>query len=157
MNLLWDDFEWFCFQISNDTKYFFSRPRHGDQGLIVGVVFYLQIWNKKQHIIISRVISGHMGPMYIETSSLSIYLSIYIYIYIYIYIVHVNFLFFWSIFVCCHTTYLTVRRTCCGINSCYLSSHISYFIFALCPFFFFFFFYWNSLCISLSTNIICLS
>ena len=32
------------------------------------MVFYFQIWNKKEHnIIISRVISSHMGPMYNET------------------------------------------------------------------------------------------
>ena len=41
---------------------------HCDRGLIVVIVYYFQIWNKKDHnIIISRVISSHMGPMYIET------------------------------------------------------------------------------------------
>ena len=52
-----------------DTKYIFlSCPRHCDQGLIVVIVYYFQIWNKKEHnIIISRVIESHMSPMYIET------------------------------------------------------------------------------------------
>ena len=61
--------EWYCLQISSDAKYFFlSWPRCGDQGLIVVIVYYFQIWNKKEHnIIISRVISSHMVPMYIET------------------------------------------------------------------------------------------
>ena len=41
---------------------------HCDQGLIVVIVYYFQIWNKKEHNIISRkVITSHMGPMYIET------------------------------------------------------------------------------------------
>ena len=40
-----------------------------------------QIWNKnKRNIIISRVISSHMSPIYIETP----YIYIYIYIYIYV-------------------------------------------------------------------------
>ena len=63
---VWDDF---CLQISSDAKYFFfSCPRHCDQGLIVVIVYYFQIWNKKKHnIIISWVISSHIGPMYIKT------------------------------------------------------------------------------------------
>ena len=59
-------FEWFCLQISSDTKY------------LVVIVYYFQIRNKKEHyIIISRVISSHLGPMYIETPyiyTLNIYL-----------------------------------------------------------------------------------
>ena len=35
--------------------------------LIVVIVYNFQTWNKKEHIISSRVISSHMGPMYIET------------------------------------------------------------------------------------------
>ena len=32
------------------------------------IVYYFQIWNKKErNIIISRVIGSHMGPLYIET------------------------------------------------------------------------------------------
>ena len=51
-------FEWLCFQISSDTKYFFVSR---DGGLIVFIVYYFQIWNKKEHnIIISRVISSHI-------------------------------------------------------------------------------------------------
>ena len=45
-----------------------SCPRHCDQGLIVVILYYFQIWNKKEHnIIISKFISSHMGLMYIET------------------------------------------------------------------------------------------
>ena len=59
-------FEWFCLEISSEAKYFIlSCPRHCDQGLIVVIVYYFDIWNKKErNIIISRVISSHMGPMY---------------------------------------------------------------------------------------------
>ena len=70
MHLFWDSFEWFCLQISSDAKYFFLLDKHCDRGLIVVIVYYFQIWNKKEHnIIISRAISGHMGgvPIYIET------------------------------------------------------------------------------------------
>ena len=43
-----DSFEWFCLQISSDANYFFLfGPRHCDQGLIVIIVYYFQIWNKK--------------------------------------------------------------------------------------------------------------
>ena len=61
--------EWFCLQISSDTKYFvLFGPRHCQQGLIVVIVYYFQIWNKKEHnSIYSRVISSYMGPMNIET------------------------------------------------------------------------------------------
>ena len=64
-----DSFEWFCHQISSHTKYFrLSCSRHCDQELIVVIVYYFQIWNKKEHnIIISKVFSSHMGPMYIAT------------------------------------------------------------------------------------------
>ena len=66
LHLFWDSFEWFCFQVSCDAKYFSSR--HCDRGLIVVIIYYFQIWNKREHsIIISRVISSHMGPMFIET------------------------------------------------------------------------------------------
>ena len=63
------DIEWFCLQIINDAKYFFiSCPRHFDRRLIVVIVYYFQIGYKKEHnIIISRVISSHMAPMYIVT------------------------------------------------------------------------------------------
>ena len=41
---------------------------HCDLELIFVIVYYFQIWNKKEHnIIISRVISSHMGSVYIET------------------------------------------------------------------------------------------
>ena len=50
-----------------------------DWGLIVVIVYYFQIWSKKEHnIIISRVINSHMGPMYIEIPYIfNLYNSIY--------------------------------------------------------------------------------
>ena len=45
-----------------------SFARHCDWGLIVVMIYYFQIWNKQEHIIIiSKVISSHMGLMYSET------------------------------------------------------------------------------------------
>ena len=69
LNLFGDSFEWFCLQISWDAKYFFlSCPKHCDLGFLVVIEYYFQIWNKKEsNIIISRTISSHMGPMYIDT------------------------------------------------------------------------------------------
>ena len=59
---------------------FLSHARHYEQKLIVVIVHYYQIWNKKEHKIINTwVISSQMDFMYIEI------LHIYIYIYIYIY------------------------------------------------------------------------
>ena len=48
---------------------------HFDQRLIVFIVYYFQIRNKKEHniIISSRLISNHMGPMYLETPYVRIY------------------------------------------------------------------------------------
>ena len=41
--------------------------RHCDQGLIVVIVYYFQIGNKKEHnTIISRVISSYTSPIYIK-------------------------------------------------------------------------------------------
>ena len=69
LHLFWDSFLWNCLQISSDAKcYSLSCPRHCHWELIVFIVYNFQIWNKKEHnIIISRVISSDMGPMYIET------------------------------------------------------------------------------------------
>ena len=54
----------FNLQISSDARCFFLFwPRHCDQGLIVLIEYFFQIWIKKDHTIIS----SHMGPMYIET------------------------------------------------------------------------------------------
>ena len=50
--------------------FFLSSPRHCNLELIVVVVYYFQIENKKEHIIISRII---MGPMYIETLKIYIF------------------------------------------------------------------------------------
>ena len=77
-------FEWICFQINSDGKYFFfSCPKNCDQGLIVVIVYYFQIW-------LSRVISSHMGPMYIETPYIYMCMCLYVYIcacfYIYVYV-----------------------------------------------------------------------
>ena len=48
LHLFWDSFEWFCFQISSNAKYFFLYcPRHCDRGLIFVKVYYFQVWNKK--------------------------------------------------------------------------------------------------------------
>ena len=60
----------FCPPKSNDGKYFFcSCLKHWDQGLIIIIVYYCIILytKKEQNIIISRVISSHMGPIYTET------------------------------------------------------------------------------------------
>ena len=52
---------------------FLSCPKHCNQGLIVVIIYYFQIWNKKEHnIIINRVISSHMGSMYIETPCINV-------------------------------------------------------------------------------------
>ena len=69
----------FCLQISCDAKYFFhSCSRSSEQGLIVVIVYYFQIWNQKErNIIICRVISNHITHVYWDT--------LYIYMYIYIY------------------------------------------------------------------------
>ena len=48
--------------------FFFSCLSPCDQGLIIVIVYYFQIWNKKEHnTIISWVIVSYMVPMYIET------------------------------------------------------------------------------------------
>ena len=45
----------FCLQIGNNTKYFFlPYPRPCDQGLIVFIVYYFQIWNKKTNTTLKR-------------------------------------------------------------------------------------------------------
>ena len=42
-------FEWFCLQISCDTKYFpLLSKAMCEQWLIVVIVYYFQIWNKKK-------------------------------------------------------------------------------------------------------------
>ena len=42
LHLFWDSFEWFCLQISSNTKYFFLFcPRHCDRGLIVVIIYHL--------------------------------------------------------------------------------------------------------------------
>ena len=51
LHLFRDSFEWFFLQISSDAKYFFlSCPRLCDQGLIVVIIYYFQIWNKNPEL-----------------------------------------------------------------------------------------------------------
>ena len=53
--------------------FFLTCPRHCDQGLLIVIICYFQIWNKKEiSIIINRVISSHMASMYLETPLSSI-------------------------------------------------------------------------------------
>ena len=47
--------------------FFLACIRHCDQRLIVVIVCYFQIWNKKEHIIIRVIWSHIMCPIYIET------------------------------------------------------------------------------------------
>ena len=69
LHLFWDSFEWFSLQINCDAKYFFLLSKaFGLRIIIVVTAYYFQIWNKKEHNIIScRLISSHTDPMYIET------------------------------------------------------------------------------------------
>ena len=60
-------FKWFCLQI-RDTIFSLSCPRHCDKGLIVVIVTIFTSETKK-NMIMSEVISSHLGPMYIETPS----------------------------------------------------------------------------------------
>ena len=60
-------FEWFCLEM-NKAKYFFSLV----QGIVskincCNIILFFKYGIKKEHIIISRVICSHMGPLYIET------------------------------------------------------------------------------------------
>ena len=77
LHLFLNSFGWFCLQISSDAKYFFlSCSRHCDLRLIVVIVYNFQIWSKKEHIIIiCRVISRHMDPMYIELPYISSFMG----------------------------------------------------------------------------------
>ena len=68
LRLFCDSFEWFCLQRSSDAKYVFLSC---SRGIIVVLVYCFQIWNKKEHSLITRVISSHMGPMYIDASCIS--------------------------------------------------------------------------------------
>ena len=54
---------------NTDAKYLsLSCPTHCDQGLIIIIVYYFSIRNKKEHTIISgRVVSSYISPMNIET------------------------------------------------------------------------------------------
>ena len=47
---------------------FLSCPNHCDKGLILIIVYFFWIWNKKEHnVIFSWVISSHIGPKYVES------------------------------------------------------------------------------------------
>ena len=67
-------FEWFCLQMNSDTKYFSPYPRYCDQGLIVFIIYYSQIWNKKNAT--SLVIKSHGSPVYWDTLYNDIYWDI---------------------------------------------------------------------------------
>ena len=55
-----DSFEWFCLQISNDEKYFFLFcPMFCDRELVIIIVYYFQIWNKKE---LNIIISSYKQP-----------------------------------------------------------------------------------------------
>ena len=41
-------------------------------------MYYDQIWNKKEHIIMSRVFYSHVGLIYIETPCISFVIKYYI-------------------------------------------------------------------------------
>ena len=51
--------------------FFLFGIRHYDQALIVFMVYYFPVCKKEHNIIISRVISSNMGPMYIETPNIN--------------------------------------------------------------------------------------
>ena len=64
LHLFWFSWEWFCLQISSDRKYFplLSKALWSR----INTIFKPE--TNKEHIIDRRVISRHMGPIYIETS-----------------------------------------------------------------------------------------
>ena len=65
LQLFCGSFEWFVSKMQN-IFLLFSKALC--QGLIVIIVYYFQIWNKKEPFIInSRVISSHMGLVYSVT------------------------------------------------------------------------------------------
>ena len=52
LHLFWDSFEWFCLQISNDTKYFSSLvQRYRDRGLVIAIAYY---WPCGQFLPLAR-------------------------------------------------------------------------------------------------------
>ena len=72
LHLFWDSFEWICLQIKSEANNFSSLVQDIviDDWIVI-VVYYFQIWKTKENnIFISRVISSHMGPMYIETHNI---------------------------------------------------------------------------------------
>ena len=68
LHLFWDSFEQSSLQIS-DAKCFrlLSKALWLRINSCYSILFSNLKQNKKKYIIISRVISSHMGPMYIET------------------------------------------------------------------------------------------
>ena len=82
--------------------------------LLVVIVYYFQIWKiKEHHIIISRVISSHMGLMYFETPYKTSYINIF-------YIsIHIE-TFYMTIYI--ETPYITNY-----IKTSYISIHIETF------------------------------
>ena len=48
--------------------FFLSCPMHCDLGLIDVIVYYFQIWSKKNTtLLLVELFSSHIGPMYIKT------------------------------------------------------------------------------------------
>ena len=81
LHLFWDCFEWFSLQISDAKYYFLSSRRHCDRGLIIVIIYYFQIWKKKNTILLVVELSA----VTVASSILRIYLSIYLSIYLYDY------------------------------------------------------------------------
>ena len=94
--------------MSCDTKYFFlSCPRYCDWGLIVVIVYYFQIWNKKNTSFLIEFLAVTWVPCILRHPlSLSLSLTLYIYIYIYTHEVHtISFqtFFIWALLLIVHT------------------------------------------------------
>ena len=73
LQLFWDIFEWFCLQISSDAKYFFPLLSNTLWSRINSCysILFSNLKQIEHNIIISRVISSHMGPISIETPYIS--------------------------------------------------------------------------------------
>ena len=70
LHLFWNSFEWFYLQISSDAKSFFpvlSKVLWLKINSCYSILF-TNLKQNKHNIISSRVISSHIGPVYIETS-----------------------------------------------------------------------------------------
>ena len=112
LHLFWDRFESFCFQIRSDTDYFSSLA----QGIVItdsscNSMLFSNLKEKKVHyIIISRVITSHIGPMCVETHCIlnkpeyTLFLLIHT---AFLFLYFFSFINFWVI--CRHFSYLSYR------------------------------------------------